>query len=329
MASPPLLGVVDLGSNSFRMFVARIEGERGGQRRIEVVDELKEAVRLAAGLTSDARLDTPAQGRALATLARFSDRLRQQRPVAVRAVATNTLRVAQNAPEFLRLARVALGYDIEVISGRDEARLIYVGASHVLADAAEPRLVIDIGGGSTELIAGCGSRIDALDSVGLGCVALTQRHFGGGRITRERWNRALDDAYAQIAPAARTLRWHQWQQAWGTSGTWKALLRIVRAELGTDAITRSALRHLRDRLVDAGDVARIELAGLKEDRRPVLPGGFVAAQALFDLLPLDELRYAAGALREGVLLELADAANAAEAGDSKREQRKGKAAAEA
>ena len=301
-----LLGVVDLGSNSFRMFVARTCVDRGGARRIDVIDEAKEAVRLAAGLTADSRLDGAAQARGLASLARFRDRLRAHGPQAVRAVATNTLRVAVNAHEFLGRAQVALGHPIEVISGQDEAALIYRGASQALGGADERRLVIDIGGGSTELIVGRGALAGPLDSIALGCVALTRRHFGDGRIDRVRWDAALDDAYECVLPAARRLRWEQWRSAWGTSGTFKALVRIARAEMGADALTRAGIRALRDRLIDAGHVGRIELDGLKEDRRPVLPGGFVAAQALFDLLPIDALRYAPGALREGVLLELAD-----------------------
>ena len=301
-----LLAVVDLGSNSFRMFVARVVSDRAGGRRIEIVDEAKDTVRLAAGLTADLRLDAAAQERALATLAKFRDRIRARAPRAVRVVATNTLRVAVNSQEFLSRAQSALGYPIEVISGRDEARLIYRGASYALGGPTEHRLVIDIGGGSTELIVGRGERIEMLDSTALGCLTLTQRHFHGGQIDRDRWNRALDDAHERIRATAHALRWQHWESTWGTSGTFKALLRIVRAEFNADALTRANIRLLRDRLVEAGHVDRVELAGLKPDRRPVLPGGFVAAQALFDLLPIEALRYASGALREGVLLELAD-----------------------
>ena len=301
-----LLGVVDLASNSFRMFVARAAADRAGARRIEVIDEAKDTVRLAAGLTADLRLDGAAQERALATLAKFRDRMGAHAPRAVRAVATNTLRVATNSHEFLARAQAALGYPIDVISGRDEARLIYRGASYALGAPGERRLVIDIGGGSTELIVGRGERIELLDSTALGCVTLTQRHFGNGRLDRESWNRALDDAHDRIRSTAHALRWQHWESTWGTSGTFKALLRIVRAEFNADALTRANIRLLRDRLVEAGHVDRVELAGLKPDRRPVLPGGFVAAQALFDLLPIEALRYASGALREGVLLEMAD-----------------------
>ena len=305
MRMNPLLGVVDLGSNSFRMFVARVQAERAGGHRIEILDEAKETVRLAAGLSADARLDAATQARGLAALARFRARLLRHAPHAVRAVATNTLRVASNAPEFLGRAQAALGCPIDVISGRDEAALIYRGASHLLGAGGGRRLVIDIGGGSTELIVGRAERAEFLDSIALGCVGLTQRHFSDGRIDRACWDAALDDAYRCVMPAARALRWHDWQAAWGTSGTFKALVRIARAQLGADALTRAGMRLLRDRLVDAGHVDRVDLAGLKDDRRPVLPGGFVAAQALFDLLPIEALRYTAGALREGVLLELA------------------------
>lgn len=303
-----LLGVVDLGSNSFRMFVARVQADRAGAYRIEVLDEAKDTVRLAAGLTAESRLEPAAQARGIAALARFRERLGGCAPRSVRAVATNTLRVALNAHEFLGRAQVALGHPIEVISGRQEASLIYRGAIHALAGPAERRLVMDIGGGSTELIVGRGERIDLLDSIALGCVTLTQRHFADGRIDRERWDRALDDAYRRVLPAARALRWQEWDSAWGTSGTFKALVRIARAELGHEALTRTGARRLRDRLIEAGHVGRIELGGLKDERRPVLPGGFIAAQALFDLLPIDALRYAPGALREGVLLEMAEAA---------------------
>lgn len=301
-----LLGVVDLGSNSFRMFVARVVADRAGVRRIDVIDETKDTVRLAAGLTADLRLDGAAQERAIATLAKFRNRIRAHAPRAVRVVATNTLRVAANSEEFLSRAEAALGYPIDVISGRDEARLIYRGASYALGASTERRLVIDIGGGSTELIVGRGEHIELLDSTALGCVSLTQRHFNGGRIDRDGWNRALDDAYDRIRATAHALRWQRWESAWGTSGTFKALVRIVRAEFNADALTRTNIRQLRDRLVEAGHVDHVELAGLKPDRRPVLPGGFVAAQALFDLLPIESLRYASGALREGVLLELAE-----------------------
>ena len=220
--SAPTLAAVDLGSNSFRLEIGRIERDQ-----IYPLDTWKDTIRFGAGLDADGNLKPDAQARALAALARFGERLRGWSPGNVRAVATNTLRVAHNAGEFLPQAEKALGFPIEIVSGREEARLIYLGVSHTLPLSSEPRLVVDIGGGSTEFIIGRGFDPKRVESLKLGCVSFSLRYFASGKITRQGMRQAELDARSQVEEIAADYGEGKWHDAYGSSGTARALSEIL------------------------------------------------------------------------------------------------------
>lgn len=302
-AAPRLLAAVDLGSNSFRLLVGRVSTSPSGEQVLPI-DALKESVRLAAGLDAQGRLDAESQKRAILTLNRFGERLRSFSPDAVRAVGTNTLRVAVNARHFLATANAALGFPIDVIGGREEARLIYVGAAHALPADRLDRLVVDIGGGSTECIIGADYEPALLESATVGCVSLTRRHFPDGEVSKDAFARAYYAARDALAPTALAYRSRGWSYAVGTSGTAKALAQIAQVHLGSDTLTRDALLQIEWLLVKAGSADRLRLEGLKPERRPVLAGGLAVMSAVFDELGIDEMRYCPAALRQGVLYDL-------------------------
>lgn len=294
------IAAVDLGSNSFRLQLARvIDGQ------IYPLDSLKETVRLGAGLTSDKRLDAPSQERALLALRRFGERLRGLPPGAVRAVGTNTLRVAKNGPAFLEKAEAALGVPIEVIAGREEARLIFLGVVHSLPPFAGRRLVVDIGGGSTEFIIGHRGKPQTMESLYMGCVSYTLRYFTENRITKSAL-RAADLATRQeLQTIVGECAAPHWQQAVGSSGTARSLADVLQAHGWSNGdITREGLEKLRAVLLKAGRIDELSLPGLRADRAPVLPGGFAIMYAVFDELGIDHMVVANSALREGVLYDL-------------------------
>ncbi|MCC2680511.1 MAG: Ppx/GppA phosphatase [Nitrosospira multiformis] len=298
------LAAVDLGSNSFRLQVARVEG-----RQLYPLDNLREMVRLAAGLTPDKRLDEDSQARALACLKRFSERLRGFPPHAVRAVATNTLRVAKNAAVFLKKAEAAMGFPIEVISGHEEARLIYLGVAHGLPASPDARLVMDIGGGSTEFIIGRRLKPVKLESLYMGCVSYSLRFFPGGRISRDAMNRAELSARSDIQAIAKEFSSEHWQLAYGSSGTARALGDIIRLnQLGNGSsngeITREGLENFRNHLLKVDDIKKLDLAGIRADRAPVIAGGFAIMSAAFSELGISQMAQGMGALRQGVLYDL-------------------------
>lgn len=295
-----LIAAVDLGSNSFRLQVGRIVNDQ-----IYPLDGLKESVRIAAGLSSDKRLAPEAQERALIALQRFNERLGGFAPEAVRAVATNTLRVAKNAPEFLIRAEHALGFPIEVIAGREEARLIYVGVAHTLPDPHLQQLVVDIGGGSTEFIIGRSFRPLLLESLYMGCVAFSLRYFPNGRIEKRAMKDAEIAARRELQLIAHAYREVGWQEAVGSSGTAKALIEILQQNgLSDGAITREGLERLRAILLRAGSLDRLDVAAMKPDRLPVLLGGFAIMSAIFREFELERMVFSEGALRLGVLYDL-------------------------
>lgn len=296
------IAAVDLGSNSFRLQVGRIVGNQ-----IYPLDSLKEPVRLASGLDERKLLLPAAQERALEALRRMGERLRGLDAGAVRAVATNTLRVAKNAADFLPRAEAALGFPIEVIAGREEARLVYVGASHSLPTVAYKRLVVDIGGGSTECIIGKRHVPQLTESLYMGCVSHTQQFFPGGRLDKRRWREAQVAAARQIQPIVQEYRQWGWREAVGTSGTAKAIVDLLEQNAlnpgGEEGITQEGLLRLAALLVKAGSAEKLDLRGLKADRLPVLPGGIVIMQAIFEAFALERMVYADGALRLGVLYD--------------------------
>lgn len=303
MSERRLLAAVDLGSNSFRLLIGRVEATELGEQ-IRPLDALKESVRLAAGLGPDGVLDAPSQRRAVEALNRFGERLRSFSPDTVRAVATNTFRVARNGRHLLETAQAALGFPIEVISGHEEARLIYLGAAHALARDGAKRIVIDIGGGSTECIIGRDYEALSLESTAVGCVSLSERYFPGNGFDRDRFEQACYAARAVVAPIALAYRETGWDYAVGTSGTAKALWQVLQMNRGDARITRDGLTWLADQLTRSGGADRLKLDGLKPERRPVLAGGLAVMTGFFDELGIESMSYGPGALRQGVLYDL-------------------------
>lgn len=279
--------------------MARVEG-----KQLYMLDGLREPVRLAAGLTADNYLDEAAQQRALAALARFGERLRDLPHDAVRVVGTNSLRVAENAAQFIAKAESVLGFPIEVIAGREEARLIYMGVAHGLPRSDEQLLVIDIGGGSTEFIIGHGLTPHKLESLYMGCISFSNRYFPDGKITRHNLAQAELAARCELQSIVADYK-GQWQKAIGSSGTAKAIAEILELNgFNRNGITRDGLDALRAHLLKVGDVQKLNLLGLRPDRVPALAGGFAIMYAAFDELGIDQMQVGLSALREGVLYDL-------------------------
>ncbi len=297
---PNEYAAIDLGSNSFHMVVARQEA---GELRI--LDRLKESVRLGFGLDERGNLSAESQERAMACLSRFGERISHLPDVSVRCVGTKTLRSARNSEQFLNAAEQALGHPIEVISGSEEARLIYQGVAHSLAGHEGRRLVADIGGGSTELIIGQQFESDFKESLSMGCVAITRRFFSDGKVTSKRISQALIACYQQIEPIKRTMKKQHWSHEVGASGTIKAAYKVCAANNWTDpGITQNGLVRICDAYEKHGSIDRIKLAGLSSDREPVFLGGVIVLRALFEELGLRSMEASQGALREGLLFDL-------------------------
>ena len=294
------IAAVDLGSNSFRLQLARVVDDH-----LIFHDSLREVVRLGAGLSDDKTLSDEAQVRAVDCLKRFGERLRGLPPQAVRAVATNTFRVAKNAPQLLKAAQEALGFPIEIIAGREEARMIFVGVSHSLPKADHKRLVIDIGGGSTEFIIGEGLEPLEMESLYMGCVSYSLRYFPDGRITEDAFERAQIAAATEIQTISKKFKSKLWQEAVGSSGTARTLGEVLRLNgLSDGAVTLDGLHQLRQLLIKSKEIKKIELNGLSVDRAAVISGGLAIMLAAFEGLNIDKLTVANSALREGVLYEL-------------------------
>ena len=297
------VAAVDLGSNSFRLQVGRVVDDQ-----IYTLDSMKEPVRLASGLGPDKRLDAASQARAIEGLSRFGERLRGLDHGAVRAVATNTFRVAKNAIDFLPQAESALGFPIEIIAGREEARLIYIGASHSLPMASHKRLVIDIGGGSTEFIIGKRHEPQLMESLYMGCVSYTLRFFPDRKIDRKRLREAQVAAAKEIQLIAYEFQRMGWKEAVGSSGTARAIADVLELNglnpNGETGISRVGLDRLCALLVKAGSAEALDLPGVRGDRLPVLPGGIAIMSAIFEELGIERMTYADGALRLGVLYDL-------------------------
>ncbi|GAB2500762.1 exopolyphosphatase [Pseudoxanthomonas sangjuensis] len=296
-----LLAAIDIGSNSFHMIVARYTL---GQLR--VVDRLRETVRMADGLDGKGGLNDAARERALQCLARFGQRIRDIPATRVRALATNTVRQLSAPQEFLAPAEAALGKPIEVVSGREEARLIYLGVAN--AQPPKPgqlRLVIDIGGGSTEFIIGRGFEPIERESLQAGCIASTRRFFPNGKLSRKRWKDGLTEISAEFQQFSQRYRALGWQEALGSSGTHKAIGEICAAmKLTKGAITAEALPQLRDRLLQAERIQDIDLPGLEKERRPIIAGGVLVLEAAFNALGLQRLIVSKAAMREGILYDM-------------------------
>ena len=295
------LAAVDLGSNSFHMVVARYT-----QGQLRVIDRLRETVRMADGLDARGGLSQEAHQRAIDCLSRFGQRIRELPASRVRALATNTVRRLALPQSFLVPAEAALGHAIEVVSGREEARLIYLGVAQ--AQPPKPgtrRLVIDIGGGSTEFIIGSGLQPLERESVQVGCIASTRRFFPGGKLSRKRWMSALTEITAELQQFAQQYRALGWQEAIGSSGTAKAIGDICAAmKLTKGAITAEALPQVRDRLLQAERVDQIDLPSLSKDRQPIIAGGVLVMEAAFQALGIDRMMVSKAAMREGILYDM-------------------------
>lgn len=294
------VAAVDLGSNSFHMIVARPRGAE-----VTVVDRLREPVRMAAGLDDQRRLSADAHDRAIECLQRFGQRLRAVAPGRARVVGTNTLRRVRHASTFLAEAEAALGHPVEIISGVEEARLIYGGVVHGLDDDTPRRLVIDIGGGSTEVIVGHNGTPRLLESVRMGCVSQTQSHFPDGRITRKRFDAARLAARAEADYLARSYRHAGWDVCLGASGTIRAIAKVIAAAGWREGdITPDAIDRVAALTVDAGHIDALDFDGLRADRRPIFAGGLAVLAGLFDALSIQCMAVSDRALREGVVYDL-------------------------
>lgn len=293
------LAAVDLGSNSFHLVVAReVDG------RPVVIDKLRERVGLAEGLHRG-RLEASVQARAIEALEKFGERLKVVPGARIRAVGTATFRRLRDGEAFLRRASRALGTAIEVLPGREEARLVYLGVAHSLGDDAGCRLVVDIGGGSTECMLGTRFVSERGDSLTMGCVTWSQRFFPGGQMSAEAFERAELAARIELEPVAQLYQAGEWDHAIGSSGTIRSTAAVIEGlGLGTGTITRTELKKLRTLLIQTKRADRLQLEGLRPDRRFVLAGGIAILRAVFKSLKIEEMRPSHGALREGALHDL-------------------------
>jgi exopolyphosphatase/guanosine-5'-triphosphate,3'-diphosphate pyrophosphatase len=294
-----LLAAIDLGSNSFHLIIVKIE--HGEVRPVEI---LAEKVQLGAGL-EDGELNQDAIVRGLDCLARFSQLLQRIEPERIRAVGTNALRRARNRSAFTEPARRILGTPVEVIYGREEARLVYLGVAHTLADDTRARLVVDIGGGSTEFIIGERFEPKRLESLQMGCVSYSTEFFADGKISKGNFGRAYDRARVEVSHIRKQFRSRHFEECVGSSGTLNAIdLVLTTNGWSTDGITREGLEKLRKQLFKFGRFDAISLEGLNENRRNVIAAGLAITCALFDVLEIDHMRTSKGALREGVIYDL-------------------------
>lgn len=295
---------LDLGSNSFHLIVAQYADER-----LQVVDKLKESVRIAAGLDDTGRLSDEVMERALLCLERFGQRLRHLPSGNVRVVGTNTLRRAKNSKKFLERAELALGHRIDIIAGAEEARLIYLGVANALDDGTERRLVVDIGGGSTELIVGRRFEAELLDSLHMGCVSMSAAHFADGDLTKKRFDQAIAAAQQQLEPVEQPYRDADWDSAIGASGTILAVGQVAmqlpkRQREPQDCIFLADLEEIIKLMIKAQTIDELSIPGLSSERAPVFAGGVAILTAIMRSLKVSHFKTSQGALREGLLQDL-------------------------
>ena len=298
MNTLPTLAVVDLGSNSFRLQICQ---NHNGQ--LQIIENIKQMVRLAAGLDSQKNLDQDSRQRALECLAQFGERLRGFEPEQVRAVATNTFRVAKNIAAFLPEAERALGFPIEVIAGREEARLIYAGVVHTYPAGGNKMLVVDIGGGSTEFIIGRGLSPEQTESLPLGCVTYSLRFFDG-KAAAKNFQAAINAARSEIQRISKNYRRSGWDVALGTSGSAKSICNVIAEQGWGGEITLEAMRKIAEKIIDAGSVKKARLKGLKSERVEVFAGGLAVMMAVFEELEVRSMKFTEAALRDGVFYDM-------------------------
>lgn len=297
---PETVAAVDLGSNSFHMIVC---GLKDGN--LQIIDRLREMVRLASGLDKKNYLDEKTQTRALECLHRFGERIRNFPPGSVRIVGTNTLRIAKNADEFLQKAEAALGHPIHVIAGIEEARLIYQGVALSLESNARRRLIMDIGGGSTEYIIGTGDQPHSKESLRMGCVSISNAYFNDGVLSKQRFRKAVLFAEQRLEPIQLHFHREHWDEAIGASGTLRTADKILHdAGWSKNGITLEGLEKLVQYLCSCTHISQIQLSGLDAERLPVFPGGVAILYATFKSLGIEQMHVSDGALREGLIYDL-------------------------
>ncbi len=296
-----VIAAVDLGSNSFHMVVAQ---DQHGQ--LKVIDRIREMVRLGAGLDQSGNLSQESQERAIECLQRFGQRLQEMHANSVRVVGTNTLRRAKNSTEFIQRAEEALGHPIQVISGVEEARLIYQGTIHSVTGPDAKWIVVDIGGGSTEVIIGERGKPLLMESVQMGCVVLSMKYFPDGGLEKKKFKKALVEAKLQLQPIISTVKKIGWSYAVGTAGTIRTIAELMRElELSDRGITFNGINELINKLQEAGDINNVNFNELAKERKPVFAGGLVVLKAIFEELNIKTMIAAEGGLREGLLFDLA------------------------
>jgi len=299
--SPRIVAAVDLGSNSFHMIIASLE-ENG---TLKIIDKIKEMVRLGAGLDYRNNLDEETQIRALDCLNRFSQRLQNFDKKDIRIAGTNTLRIAKNANKFIKKAKKTLNYQIDIISGLEEARLVYHGAVYSLAELGNKRLVVDIGGGSTEVIIGSNNKPEKLESLHMGCVSITKRYFPDGVITKSRLKAADIFACQKVVSISDDYLKTGWDQCVGTSGSIRSISKVLLAiGMTNGTITDKGIQELLGKLLEFELISKIKLEGLNNDRQPVFIGGLIVLNSVFKVLKIKEMTASDGALREGLMLDI-------------------------
>ncbi|WP_339845472.1 exopolyphosphatase [uncultured Halopseudomonas sp.] len=296
----PMVAAIDLGSNSFHMVLARVDhGE------IRILERLGEKVQLAAGLNEQGELSEESMQRGLDCLRRFAQLTNGLPDGAVRIVGTNALREARNRGQFMRQVRQIIGHKVDVISGREEARLIYLGVAHTQADDQGKRLVVDIGGGSTEFIVG--ERFESLlrESLQMGCVSYTRAYFAEGKVNASRYAQAYTTARLELMNIEQAIGRIGWQEAVGASGTIRTIGQCMQGSGQKEpGLTLEGLNWVKRRVIRAGHIDKIDIPGLKTDRRATLPAGLAILEAIFDALGVKTMAHSDGALREGVLYDL-------------------------
>jgi exopolyphosphatase/guanosine-5'-triphosphate,3'-diphosphate pyrophosphatase len=298
----PLYAVIDLGSNSFHMSITRLLADS-----VQVVDKIKRKVRLASGLGKDNKLDEPAINRGLECLSFFAERLQDIPSENIRVVATAALRIATNADTFLSLAEQILCQNVTVLSGQQEAELIYLGVAHtthVSKSSAKQRLVIDIGGASTEIIIGEDFQVKQTRSLDMGCVTYQGCYFSDGLLNQRNFEQAIDAAKDMLSPVTSQYTGLGWQAVLGGSGTMQALAEILRSQKLPCVITLAFMRQVQDQLIACQSLDKIQISGLESERIPVIAGGLAILIALFEHLSIKQLQLSSGALREGLLYEM-------------------------
>jgi len=297
---PEMVAAVDLGSNSFHMIVCSLK-----EGTPQTIDRLREMVRLASGLDENKFLDEKTQARALACLERFGQRIKHFPEGSVRIVGTNTLRTASNAVDFIIKAEKALNHPIDIISGIEEARLIYLGVSYSLSSNANLRLVMDIGGGSTEYIIGTGQDPKEKESLHMGCVTVSNLFFKDGRLSKDAFTQATLYAEQKLEPFQRKFHCQNWDEAIGASGSLRSIAKVLFAKnWSNNGITRQGLEKLVLHLSQCQHTNELNLPDLDPERLPVFPGGVAIVYATFKSLGIEQMTVADGALREGLIQDL-------------------------